>query len=105
MKRQLNKTLRLASVLVLFCSSAAWGFYDPTLQRWINRDPLYERGDENLYRFSANAPTWLIDSDGRQILLAPVETYARIGIECGELTRPVGPGLTPPVPIVGPQPG
>jgi RHS repeat-associated protein len=31
-------------------------FYDPNLQRWINRDPLSERGGINLYRFVANTP-------------------------------------------------
>lgn len=78
-------------------------FYDANLQRWLNRDPLQERGDENLYRFSANAPTRFIDSDGRQLILAPMETYVRIGVECGEASG--GLGLTPPIIVVGPQPG
>ena len=39
-------------------------FYDPNLQRWINRDPLGEFADLNLYRFSYNAPLNYVDSDG-----------------------------------------
>ena len=29
-------------------------FYDPNLQRWINRDPIGERGGKNLYRIVSN---------------------------------------------------
>ena len=31
-------------------------FYDPNLQRWLNRDPMEEENDANLYRFAANNP-------------------------------------------------
>jgi len=41
-------------------------FYDPNLQRWINRDPLAETEGINLYGFVRNRPTSLADSDGRQ---------------------------------------
>jgi RHS repeat-associated protein len=43
-------------------------FYDPNLQRWINRDPLQEYGGINLYRFSANSPLMFGDADGRALL-------------------------------------
>jgi RHS repeat-associated protein len=36
-------------------------FYDPNLQRWINRDPIGENGGVNLYRFVFNASPNLID--------------------------------------------
>jgi RHS repeat-associated protein len=39
-------------------------FYDPNLQRWINRDPLGEAGI-NLYRLGKNDPPNGIDADGR----------------------------------------
>jgi RHS repeat-associated protein len=39
-------------------------FYEPVLQRWINRDPTYENGDNNLYRFLANEPLDNIDPYG-----------------------------------------
>src|SRR5207249_5619387 len=41
-------------------------FYDPNLQRWINRDPIAERGSLNLYRFVRNWPINMIDSFGLQ---------------------------------------
>jgi RHS repeat-associated protein len=31
-------------------------FYDPSLQRWLNRDPIEELGGANLYRFARNSP-------------------------------------------------
>jgi hypothetical protein len=39
-------------------------FYDPNLQRWINRDPIEERGGINLYTFVRNSPTRWFDSVG-----------------------------------------
>ena len=41
-------------------------FYDPNLQRWLNRDPLGERGNINLYGFANNRPTGRIDPYGLQ---------------------------------------
>ncbi|MBI3851786.1 MAG: RHS repeat-associated core domain-containing protein [Verrucomicrobia bacterium] len=31
-------------------------FYDPNLQRWINRDPIAEKGGANLYAYVGNNP-------------------------------------------------
>jgi RHS repeat-associated protein len=39
-------------------------FYDPGLQRWINRDPIGERYDKNLYRFVNNSPFVFVDPRG-----------------------------------------
>lgn len=39
-------------------------FYDPMLQRWLNRDPLGELGGLNLYRFCGNSPSVYADIDG-----------------------------------------
>ncbi len=41
-------------------------WYDPNLQRWPNRDPIFDEGDINLYTFSRNNPVTLFDPDGRQ---------------------------------------
>ena len=63
---------------LLFTSSAAFGFYDPAAQRWVNRDLLGESGFEvirkglgsipsnqgNCYLFVHNRPTVFIDPDG-----------------------------------------
>jgi RHS repeat-associated protein len=40
-------------------------FYDPNLQRWINRDPVNELGGINLYQFVANQPTDFADPVGK----------------------------------------
>lgn len=39
-------------------------FYDPNIQRWLNRDPLGEIASKNLYAFTANSPTARVDRDG-----------------------------------------
>jgi RHS repeat-associated protein len=39
-------------------------FYDPNLQRWINRDPIEERGGINLYTYVINSPISTIDPYG-----------------------------------------
>ena len=36
-------------------------FYDPNLQRWLNRDPIQELGGLNLYNYAANTPLNLVD--------------------------------------------
>ncbi len=39
-------------------------WYAPNLQRWLNRDPIGERYDANLYRFVYNSPLNYVDPDG-----------------------------------------
>jgi len=39
-------------------------FYAPNLQRWLNRDPIWERGGINLYTFVWNAPPTWVDPRG-----------------------------------------
>jgi RHS repeat-associated protein len=39
-------------------------FYDPGLQRWINRDPIGEMGGLNLYGFVGNSPLIYVDPYG-----------------------------------------
>ena len=42
----------------------ARGFYDPGTQRWLNRDPIEERGGVNLYGFVGNRPVTTVDKEG-----------------------------------------
>ena len=39
-------------------------FYNPVIQRWLNRDPISERGGINLYEFVRNSPLNLVDKVG-----------------------------------------
>jgi hypothetical protein len=39
-------------------------YYNPVSQRWLNRDPIGERGGINLYRFTRNNPVKYIDKYG-----------------------------------------
>src|SRR5437867_4392916 len=39
-------------------------FYDPNLQRWLNRDPIQELGGINLYAYVLNRPAEMIDAIG-----------------------------------------
>ncbi len=39
-------------------------FYVPLLGRWINRDPIREKGGPNLYKFVGNRPTGWVDAFG-----------------------------------------
>ncbi|HTI71123.1 MAG TPA: RHS repeat-associated core domain-containing protein, partial [Candidatus Limnocylindria bacterium] len=45
-------------------------FYDPNLQRWLNRDPIGVAGGLNLYQFGGSTPTYYVDTDGRFLLPA-----------------------------------
>ena len=54
----------LTCLLWLILATTASAFYDPHVGRWINRDPIGERGGENLYTFVRNQPVLLIDALG-----------------------------------------
>ena len=43
-------------------------FYDPNLQRWLNRDPIGENGGSNLHLYTGNSPNDSLDSWGLFIL-------------------------------------
>jgi RHS repeat-associated protein len=65
-------TMRFSSKPAIFSATGSWGFYyygyrfyDPTNQRWVNRDPIEEDGGWNIYGYVGNAPDYYIDIDGR----------------------------------------
>ncbi len=66
-----NLTRTLVCLVTLLAAHVASAFYDPTLQRWLNRDPVGEAGGVNLYRFVENGPVGGYDPDGR-ILGQPI---------------------------------
>jgi hypothetical protein len=59
-------TMRAAAFVVVFCcgSITASAYYDPGMQRWLNRDPIQEYGGENLFVFVKNAPIMRFDPKG-----------------------------------------
>ena len=61
--------LRWAMGVLVFLSAlqTASAFYDPTPQRWINRDRISEAGGINLFLFVANQATTLFDGWGEQV--------------------------------------
>jgi hypothetical protein len=46
----------------------AQAYYDPSLQRWINRDPIGEKGGMNLYQYVGNSPLARTDPNGEQFV-------------------------------------
>jgi len=47
-------------------------FYDPNLQRWLNRDPIQEWGGINLYEFVRNNPISYVDRNGLDVYITIV---------------------------------
>jgi hypothetical protein len=43
-------------------------WYSPTLGRWVNHDPIGERGGWHLYGYIGNSPQDLVDPDGRIVI-------------------------------------
>jgi hypothetical protein len=66
MKHAISAHLRTAILFLIALASAPLGqaYYDPGIQRWINRDPIKEEGGVNLYGYVGNEPTLMIDALG-----------------------------------------
>lgn len=48
------KFILLALVQLVLLANSAQAHYDPNVGRWLNRDPIAERGGVNLYGFVGN---------------------------------------------------
>jgi hypothetical protein len=48
--------LLAAGLLCLLAAESASGFYDPSVQRWINRDPAADRAGSPAHQFVDNSP-------------------------------------------------
>jgi len=53
-------------------------FYNPSLGRWINRDPIEESGGDNLYGFVGNEPLNTVDLLGQKVVVAYDKSKCRI---------------------------
>jgi hypothetical protein len=83
-------SLTLAPLLLLLTSAQiASGWYDPGLQRWINRDPVMEEGGINVYSFVGNSPGGQIDPAGLGLLDpgGPIPTEIALLCACRSMIR------------------
>jgi uncharacterized protein RhaS with RHS repeats len=68
MKTKTNTLLIVVALLAYWLGpSNASAFYDPGQQRWLNRDPIAEKGGINLFRFVRNSCPNNFDSNGEDI--------------------------------------
>ncbi|MCP3889256.1 MAG: hypothetical protein GY702_10335, partial [Desulfobulbaceae bacterium] len=63
-------------------------FYNPSIERWMNRDPLGEAGGINLYGFVQNNPVNWIDPWGLEVIIIPTPL--------GPIPMPILPPVTHP---------
>jgi RHS repeat-associated protein len=60
----LNKTYQKTLTPDRSAKDSGYRYYSPEISRWLNRDPIGERGSEHLYQFVRNLPTTLVDGFG-----------------------------------------
>lgn len=65
------KKLSLMSVCCCLVQAAV-AFYNPQMGRWMTRDPIEEKGGENLYAFCFSNPLTFYDSEGALVLTGPL---------------------------------
>jgi len=72
-------------------SNLGYRFYSPGLGRWINRDPVSERGGMNLYLYCANSPPSSLDPWG--LTSSQYHNFPGIGIMWAHIKDgpPMGP--------------
>ncbi len=108
--KRIIRTLSLITPLLFTLASApdALAYYDPGVQRWINRDPLGEQGFEtqartgsepvywvkvetregsNLYRFTANNSINRVDPFGESILDDLKDPNSKNRLDSREITE------------------
>ena len=60
-------------VVLLFTARAATAFYDPTIGKWISRDPIGEDGGINVSSFCENSPVDYFDELGDVVVKKKLE--------------------------------
>ena len=95
LRRLLPASLLLLALSILTASA----FYDPGLQRWINRDLIGEEGGANLYAFARSNPLGSVDPFGLQ---CPIFQVPPLLLEPPPVTIPPRLMLPPPRPYIPP---
>ena len=67
-------------------------FYDPNLQRWLNRDPIQEAGGLNFYEYAGNNPIDAIDPLGTTLLFSPTPFPGQNPNDYGPYTMNINDG-------------
>ena len=98
--RKKLRPILIIPLLTLICHHTASAYYDPGVQRWINRDPIAEDGGLNLYGFLLNDPLNEHDALGLTCTITVHCSYS------GWTLVPVSPPyiITPPAPFPPPPP-
>jgi hypothetical protein len=91
MKKKLLPIL-VVLLLTLISHQTACAYYDPGVQRWINREPLEEKGGINLYRCLLNSSVNNVDPDGLTSTGGAYAPYVCIGTNIGGGPRPHSSG-------------
>jgi hypothetical protein len=60
--------LKLVALVWLLAPASAGAFYNPQAGRWLNRDPIGERGGVNLHVFVGNEAVGHVDLHGLEVL-------------------------------------
>jgi hypothetical protein len=74
MKAQMLK-MPLTVLILVSLAQCVQAFYNPSTGRWLSRDPIGERGGENLYEFVANNPVSRVDALGLYAFDMEVKAY------------------------------
>ena len=94
-------SLHALSLIVLFCAVFdASAFYNPTVGRWASRDPIEERGGQNVYAAMRNDPIGRIDYLGLAYSLS-YKTLLKKPLECGSFVWQINWLLRPKAHVNG----
>ena len=78
------------------CPRTAHAYYDPGIQRWINRDPIAEKGGLDLYAFVLNSPVVHLDPNGLEVVhycttTNGVPTCVEVNLDWNKMCKAKGP--------------
>jgi hypothetical protein len=82
----------LPILLTVICHQTASAYYDPGIQRWINRDPIAEEGGPNLYSLVGNSPSQTVDCLGLAEVAQDASGTTVVSVETCEIVVYVGHG-------------